>query len=107
MYSRTGSGESYGMVTVKTAVEKPMRMEILGLSVDALFINLVNSRQSPSGSTRKEMKTRSEGSNLSSPFGGFNRKYSTVQEPNLSKAYIATFLITFEKIEGSKRCTNF
>jgi len=55
----------YGMVTVKTAIEKPMRMEILGLErlvgVDALF-NLVNTRQSPSRS--KEMRTRLEGYNL-------------------------------------------
>jgi hypothetical protein len=53
------------MVTVKTAIEKPMRMEILGLErlvgVDAL-LNLVNTRQSLSGS--KEMRTRSEVSNL-------------------------------------------
>jgi hypothetical protein len=73
------AAERYGKVTVKTAIEKPMRMEILGLerlvSVDALF-NIVNTRQSPNGS--KEMRIRSDSSEGSPSVASIG---STVQEP--------------------------
>jgi hypothetical protein len=99
--------ERYRMVTVKTAIEKPMRMEILGLErlvgVDALF-NLVNTRQSPSGS--KEMRTRSGGSNF--------LPLRWLQWEVLSKNPIQSVVILdlLDRIRKNrrlklKRCTNF